>query len=105
MNKCIHCARAKSKRKKIPKTIDDDKDVNPGERIAIDVTGCKVKALNGYKYVHGKMDHATGKLFISFMKKKSEVTEDTLIFIKTLKRKYNKNVKFIRCDLSGENLN
>ena len=39
---CEHCAKANIKKKKIAKEIKDKKEMI-GERIAIDITGCKKK--------------------------------------------------------------
>ena len=101
---CIHCSRAKSKRKKIAKATPDYPDLKKGEMIGIDITGCKKIAMGGYKYVHGKIDYATGKIFPTFCKHKDEVTNDMLTLINTLKKKYNGKIKYIRCDGAGENI-
>ena len=103
LDPCIHCSRATSKRKKISKETIENEEVKPGERISIDITSCKADAMQGYKYMHGKLDNNTGMIFPTFIKKKSDAIADMVNFIKMVKEKYNREIKYIRCDVAGEN--
>ena len=60
LTECLHCARAKIIRTRIPK--DRPKEiVEPGIRFAIDITGCSVASFGGNKYVNVKIDFGSGK--------------------------------------------
>jgi hypothetical protein len=39
--RCVHCAKAKVKRKKIPKNTEHEKAVKPGGRIFTDITSIR----------------------------------------------------------------
>ena len=46
MDDCLHCARGKIKKTKISKEVTNKEEL-PGERIAMDVTGCKKPSKGG----------------------------------------------------------
>jgi hypothetical protein len=88
---------------KIEQNIKESNDDYPGQRIAIDLTSCNKVSFGGKKYAHVKIDHGSGMMFVSFLKKKSDAVEDFLEFLKRIINKDEKKVKYIRCDNSGEN--
>ena len=55
--------------------------MDPGTRIAMDITGCSQPSISGRKYVHVKMDFGSGKKWVTFMKKKCEAVKDGLKFV------------------------
>ena len=61
------------------------------------------RSVQGGKFAHVKLDYHTEKLFVSFMKKKSQVAEDGLRFIEDLASGGKRLPKYIRMDRSGEN--
>ena len=65
---CIHCARGKIKKTKISKEVTNNEEY-PGERIAMDITGCKKASKGGNKYVYVKMDYGTKMIFYNFYEK------------------------------------
>ena len=71
--------------------------------IAIDITSCGSVSLGGKKYVHVKIDMGSGKLFLSLLKRTSDVIKDMILFVKNVKLHWNRDIKYIRCDNSGEN--
>ena len=64
----------------------------------------KKTSIGGNKYANVKIDYGSGKLFVSFLKNKSEVKEDMKAFLKHIHSTNNVIPKYIRCDGSGENL-
>ena len=88
---CIHCARGKIKKTKISKEVTNNEKL-PGERIVMDIMGCKKASKGGNKYVHVKIDYGTKMIFTTFMKKKSEAIEDGINFVK-MQIKMNKMPK------------
>jgi hypothetical protein len=102
LEKCIHCARAKAKKVKINKKTEDTATY-AGERIVFDVSSCKNKSLRGNYHAFVKIDEFSGKMWCSFHKRKSEVIQEAMTFIKYLES-INRLPRFLRCDRSGENL-
>jgi hypothetical protein len=76
----------------------------PGERILIDISYIKKESLGGKNTWLLVKDHATSMKWSFFMRRKGELIQTMLVFIKTLKAKNPENVKFIRLDNAGENL-
>ena len=75
----------------------------PGERLFVDTSGPYKKSIVGSTYWILVVDQFSGKSWSFFVKKKSflsKIMDDLLV--KLLGAKYN--VKFLRCDNPGENL-
>ena len=68
LDNCLHCAKGKIKKTKISKEVTNKEEL-PGERIAMDITGCKKASKGGNKYVHVKIDYWSKMLFTTFLKK------------------------------------
>ena len=60
--------------------------------------------MGGKKFAHFKIDYGSNKRFVSFLKKKSEVAEDTLKFISQIKGEGKDLPHFFRLDRAGENM-
>jgi hypothetical protein len=76
----------------------------PGERILIDISYIKKESLGGKNTWLLVEDQATSMKWNYFMRRKGELIQNMLVFIKTLKAKNPESVKFIRLDNAGENL-
>ena len=50
------------------------------------------------------LDQATGYMWSYFLKKKSELKGEPIDLIKDLKQKMKYEVKYLRCDNAGENM-
>ena len=77
--------------------------VDPGVRVAMDVTGCSIVSYGGNKYAHVKMDFGSGKKWVSFLKKKSEAVKDGLKFVAMVIARWAVPPQFVRMDNSQEN--
>ena len=79
-----------------------------GERIGIDISGSKEFSLGGKKYAHVKIDYGSNKLFVEFLKKKSDAVEDMMKLLRKIqterKKERKKLPKYIRMDWSRENM-
>ena len=84
LNPCSHCLKAKAKKQHIDKETEK-LDVLPGKRMDLDLTGCKKKSFGGNQYANVKRDYGSTRVEVTFMKKKSEVTEDMLKCFKAWK--------------------
>jgi hypothetical protein len=103
MISCDDCLLAKMKRKNINKRSLGKSNI-PGERILIDISYIKRKSLGGKDTWLLIEDQATSYKWSYFMKRKGELIDEMIKFIKTMKAKNPENVKFIRLDNAGENL-
>ena len=90
-------------RKKIGKEVREG-ECKVGERIAIDISGSKEVSLGGKRYAQVKLDYGINKLFVSFLKKKSEGVSDMMKFLKKMLKERNRLPRYIRMDRSGENM-
>jgi hypothetical protein len=100
---CEDCLLAKMKRKNINKK-SLGKSKTPGERILIDISYIKRKSLGGKDTWLLIEDQATSYKWSYFMRRKGELIDEMIKFIKTIKSKNPENVKFIRLDNASENL-
>lgn len=103
LNPCPHCAKGKAKRKPIDK---ETKELSflPGKRIDINATGCKNKSIGGNQYANVKQDYHIGHFDVFFLKKKSELVEDTLSYLTSLKEKFGYFPEVIWLDNSRKNV-
>jgi len=99
---CENCAMGKAKQKNLPKVSEGGSNI-AGERLYIDISSIKEKSLGGSKFWLLVVDEATHMKWSFFLKNKSQTSEKLMPFLKELKAKYFKTVKFIRCDNAGEN--
>ena len=103
MEKCVHCAKGKARKTKLGKEVQEE-ECKVGERIGIDISGSKEVSLGGKRYAQVKIGYGSNKLFVSFLKKKSEGVEDMMKFLKKVQKERKKLLRFIRMDWSGENM-
>ena len=103
MEKCVHCTKGKARKTKLGKEVQEEV-CKVGERIGKDISGSKEVSLGGKRYAQVKLDCGSYKLFVSFLKKKSEGVSDMMKFLKKVLKERKKLPKFIRMDRSGENM-
>lgn len=99
---CEACLVGKAKKTRISKDPNKN-DYLPGEHISIDISSPKTRSRTGKKHWLLAVDTCTDASWSWFLKKKDEQYDILLGFIKDLRAKHGKQVKFIRCDNSGEN--
>jgi hypothetical protein len=100
---CEDCLLAKMKRKNINKLSLGNSKI-PGERILIDISYIKRKSLGGKDTWLLIEDQATSLKWSYFMRRKGELIDEMVKFIKTMKSKKPESIKFIRLDNACENL-
>ena len=99
---CLSCQVANAKQKNVPKETTNISTI-PGERLCLDLTTMRDKSFGGNKHWLVMVDDCTGKAWSRFLKQKSELGREVLIFLSDMKN--NKTpVKIIRMDNAGENL-
>ena len=103
LNPCEHCARGKIIQANITKVSKSQQAKNPGERIFIDISSIMYPSAGGKKYWLLIVDEATDYTHSFFLKKKSDMIEIILIWIRNLFKRYHIRIKKIRLDNSGEN--
>jgi hypothetical protein len=102
---CEDCLLAKIKRKIINKQGMGRSKI-PGERLLVDISCIKRKSL-GVKDTHTWLlieDQATSMKWSFFLRKKGELIEHIINFIKMMKGRDPESIKFIRLYNAGENL-
>ena len=99
-NPCPGCMYAKAKQKNVKK-ITDERAKSPGERLFIDTSGPYPRSMGGNIYWMKVVDDYSRKNWNFLMKKKSEVAENIMELITSLKNA-GKEVKYLRCDNAGE---
>jgi len=102
LNKCSDCGLAKSKQANTSKEKVLRSKV-PGERLFIDISSVKGKSYSGSKFWLLVVDDNSDMAWSWFLKQKSDLKDKLLPFVKQLKNKDKKTVKYIRCDNAGEN--
>jgi len=102
MTKCEECAISKAKQKNVPKG-SESKSTIAGERLFIDISSIKAMSAGGSKFWLLVVDEATDMKWSFFLKAKSDLKDKLIPFVKELKAKDNKIVRYIRLDNAGEN--
>jgi hypothetical protein len=107
--RCVHCAKAKAKRRNIPKNTEHNKVVKPGGRIFTDITSIREpkndsKALFVFKpHMRILVDEATNIRFVRwFETKDGGMVDPTCTTLYQWSTK-GMNTLFIRCDGAGKN--
>jgi hypothetical protein len=101
-NACEDCATAKARQKNLKKTTETKSNL-AGERLMIDISSIKGESFGGSKYWLLILDDCTDQCWSKFLTAKSHTAKVLVPFIKELKTKHDKTVKYIRCDNAGEN--
>jgi hypothetical protein len=106
--RCVHCAKAKAKRKNIPKNTEHEKAAKPGGHIFTEITSIRKpkndsKALFVSKpHMRILVDKATNIRFIWWFETKDGMVDPTCATLYQWSTKGMKTL-FIRCDGAGEN--
>jgi hypothetical protein len=103
LHPCSDCLKAKARQKNLGASNADSKSTIPGERLGFDISSIKDESIGGSKFWLLIVDEATDYSWSFFLKAKSETPKRMAELIGDLKTKYNKLVKFLRCDGAGEN--
>ena len=99
---CLHCARAKAKKKKISKEIG--RTTFPiDHKLGIDITSCGCKSLGGNRYSNTIIDYGSNYMTCIFLKTKGKLSEALIPKLKELYILSPEKLKTIRLDNSGEN--
>ena len=99
---CGPCGLAKIKMKNIPKH-NQSKSTLPGERLYTDISYTMERSYSGSQYWVMIEDETTIMKWSLFLKKKDQMGEEVSKFVKELQIENEIQVKWIRCDNSGEN--
>lgn len=100
---CRHCALAKAKQKATRATDVKNKSTIPVERIMIDLASVQEVSIGGSRYWLLVVDEASDYGWSLFLRNKDELTNVMDRVLQALKVG-GRNVKYIRCDNSGENI-
>ena len=103
MHPCGDCLKAKARQKNIPiNNNQESRSGIAGERLGFDISSIRDVSIGGSKYWLLVIDEATDMCWSFFLKSKGETYMKIHGLIVELKAKYNKVVKFLRCDNAGE---
>jgi hypothetical protein len=102
METCSDCVMAKAKQKSVKK-ISTNKSIVAGERLGFDISYLRNPSFGSSKYWLLIVDEFSGMKWSLFLKRKSDVVNSIVEFVKKLKAGNPEMVKFLRCDNSGEN--
>ncbi len=94
---CEACLVGKAKKTRISKEPKAT-DYQPGEHIFIDISSPSTKSQAGKKHWLLAVNTCTDASWSWFLKHKNEQYDVLMRFIKDLRAKHNKQVKFIRCN-------
>ena len=103
LNPCEHCTRGKIRQSNIAKKFQKSACKEPWRRIFIDISSMIHPSPGGKKHWLLIVDEATDYTHSFFLKKKHDLVETMIIWIKNLFMKYCIRIKKIRVDNSGEN--
>jgi hypothetical protein len=98
---CENCALAKARQKNVNKEWKGSSKI-PGERIYLDISSVRDVSFGGAKFWVLIVDDYTDYCWSLFLKDKSELKEKMMTLLTDLKIA-GINVRFIRCNDSGEN--
>ena len=101
MEVCQECQESNIRKKPVSK-FTETKSEKIGERIFIDTSSISETTLGGSKYMIGVVDDATGFTWGNMLKRKKDVVNTMLKFLRSMKSR-GTPVKYIRCDNAGEN--
>jgi hypothetical protein len=100
-NPCSHCAKAKTRMKRIPKEAHDHATLK-AERLMIDLSWIKVEKIAKNQYWLLVMDEYTNFLCSFFLEHKDDQIQIVIKLIKSLQNETNVKVKYICFEDSGE---
>jgi hypothetical protein len=102
-NACEDCATAKARQNNLKKTTETKSNL-AGERLMIDISSIKGESFGGSNYWLLILDDCTDQCWIKFLTAKSHTAKVLVPFIKELKTKHDKTVKYICCATTLEKI-
>ena len=103
LSPCEVCAKAKIRQRNIPKKKIKKLPTRPGYRVFMDIYSFKQVSKGGNRHWLVVVDEFSDYTHSFFLKRKSDQIQMMLIWIRTLSKKHNIEIKRIRLDNSGEN--
>ena len=100
---CEVCAKAKIRQRNIPKKKIMKLPTRPGYRVFMDICSFKQVSRAGSRHWQIVVGEFSGCTQSFFLKRKSDQIQIMLIWIRSLSKKHNIEIKRIRLDNSGEN--
>ena len=100
---CEVCAKAKIRQGNIPKKKIKKLPTRPGYRVFMDICSFKQVSRGGNRHWLIVVDEFSDCTHSFFLKRKSDQIQIMLIWIRSLSKKHNIEIKRIRLDNSGEN--
>ena len=100
---CEVCAKAKIRQRNMPKKKIKKLPTRPGYRVFMDICSFKQVSRGGNRHWLVVVDEFSDYTHSFFLKRKSDQIQIILIWIRTLSKKHNIEIKRIRLDNSGEN--
>ena len=100
---CEVCAKAKIRQRNIPKKKIKKLPTRPGYRVFMDICSFKQVSRGGNRHWLIVVDEFSDCIHRFFLKRKSDQIQIMLIWIRSLSKKHNIEIKWIRLDNSGEN--
>ena len=101
LEKCENCVLSKIRQRNLNKTTTPSS--KKGERLYIDISSIKKRSYGGSKFWVLIVDDFTKMKWSLFLKKKSELSDKVVPFLKTIHEEVKVIVQTIRCDNAGEN--
>ena len=99
---CEVCAKAKIRQRNIPKKKIKKLPTRPGYRVFMDICSFKQVSRGGNRHWLIVVDEFSDCTHSFFLKRKSDQIQIMLIWIRSLSKKHNIEIKRIRLDNSGE---
>jgi len=99
---CVNCGQAKIARKFLNK-LSTTKSTVPGQRIFVDISSVSTKSFGGSKFWVLVVDEYTSKKWAGFISSKDLIGKCLSTIIES-ENKLVSNIRYIRCDNGGENL-
>ena len=100
---CEVCAKAKIRQRNIPKKEMKKLPTTPGYRVFMDICSFKQVSRGGNRHWLIVVDEFSDCTHSFFLKRRSNQNQIMLIWIRSLSKKHNIEIKRIRLDNSGEN--
>ena len=100
---CEVCAKAKIRQRNIPKKKMKKLPTRPGYRVFMDICSFKQVSRGGNRHWLIVVDEFSDCTHSFFLQRKSDKTQIMLIWIRSLSKKHNIEIKRIRLDNSGGN--
>ena len=97
------CSKAKIRQRNIPKNKMKKLPTRPGYRVFMDICSFKQVIRGGNRHWLVVVDEFSNYTHSFFLKRKSDQTQIMLIWIRSMSKKHNIEIKRIRLDNSGEN--